>query len=174
MKEIIKPIAVLAGICLVVTALLAYINLVTSPIITAAEEKAAEEARTEVLSEADSFEKLDIELPEGVEDAYEATNGTGYVFTVTSKGYGGTIKLICGIKPDGSIEAVKTLQHSETSGIGSKVVDNNSGYSENYCGKTEDNYNDVDAVTGATISSKAYKKAIGNAFEAYDTVKEAK
>ena len=45
MKDIIKPIAVLAGICLVVTSLLAYINLVTSPIITAAEEKAAEEAR---------------------------------------------------------------------------------------------------------------------------------
>lgn len=174
MKDIIKPIAVLAVICLVVTALLAYINYVTSPIITAAEEQAAEEARTEVLSEADSFEKLDIELPEDVEDAYKSTNGTGYVFTVTSKGYGGKIKLICGIKSDGSIEAVKTLQHSETSGIGSKVVDNNSGYSKNYCGKTADNYNDVDAVTGATISSKAYKKAIGTAFEAYDTVKEAK
>ena len=174
MKEIIKPIAVLAGICLVVTALLAYINLVTSPIITAAEQKAAEEARAEVLSEADSFEKLDAELPEGVIEAYKAANGAGYVFTVTSKGYGGEIRLICGIKSDGSIEAVKTLKHSETSGIGSKVVDNNSDYRENYYEKTEDNYESVDAVTGATISSKAYKKAIGTAFEAYDTVKEAK
>lgn len=174
MKDIIKPIAVLAGICLVVTALLAYTNLVTSPIISAAEQKAAEEARAEVLSEADSFEKLDAELPEGVIEAYKAANGTGYVFTVTSKGYGGEIRLICGIKSDGSIEAVKTLKHSETSGIGSKVVDNNSNYRENYYGKTEDNYESVDAVTGATISSKAYKKAIGTAFEAYDTVKEAK
>ena len=174
MKDIIKPIAVLAGICLVVTALLAYINLVTSPIITAAEQKAAEEARAEVLSEADSFEKLDAEMPEGVVEAYKAANGTGYVFTVTSKGYGGEIRLICGIKSDGSIEAVKTLKHSETSGIGSKVVDNNSNYRENYYGKTEGNYESVDAVTGATISSKAYKKAIGTAFEAYDTVKEAK
>ena len=174
MKDIIKPIAVLAGICLVVTALLAYINFVTSPIISAAEQKAAEEARAEVLSEADSFEKLDAELPEGVIEAYKASNGTGYVFTVTSKGYGGEIRLICGIKSDGSIEAVKTLKHSETSGIGSKVVDNNSNYRENYYGKTEDTYESVDAVTGATISSKAYKKAIGIAFEAYDTVKEAK
>ena len=174
MKDIIKPIAVLAGICLVVTALLAYINFVTSPIISAAEQKAAEEARAEVLSEADSFEKLDAELPEGVIDAYKASNGTGYVFTVTSKGYGGEIRLICGIKSDGSIEAVKTLKHSETSGIGSKVVDDKSNYRENYYGKTEDNYESVDAVTGATISSKAYKKAIGTAFEAYDTVKEAK
>lgn len=173
-KDIIKPIAVLAGICLVVTALLAYINLVTSPIIMAAEEKAAEEARAEVLSEADGFEQLDVELPEGVTEAYKATNDTGYVFMLSTKGYGGQIKLICGIKPDGSIEAVKTLSHAETSGIGSKVVDNNSGYSKNYTGKTEENYNDVDAVTGATISSKAYKKAIASAFEAFDEVKEAK
>ena len=175
MKDIIKPIAVLAGICLVVTALLAYINFVTSPIISAAEEKAAEEARAEVLSEADSFEKLDTELPEGVIDAYKAANGTGYVFTVSSKGYGGEIQLICGIKSDGSIEAVKTLKHSETSGIGSKVVDNSSSYREQYEGKTKDNYDTVDAVTGATISSKAYKKAIDTAFEAYGAVtKEAK
>ena len=50
MKDIVKPIAVLAGICLVVTALLAYINMVTSPIITKAEEEAAAKARAEVLS----------------------------------------------------------------------------------------------------------------------------
>lgn len=173
MKDIIKPIAVLAGICLVVTALLAYINLVTSPIITAAEEKAAEEARAEVLSEADGFEPLDIKLPEGVTEAYEANNGTGYVFMLSTKGYGGEIKLICGIKSYGSIEAVKTLSHSETSGIGSKVVDNNSGYREKYFGKNADNYTEVDALTGATISSKAYKKAIECAFEAYELVKEA-
>ena len=85
----------------------------------------------------------------------------------------GDIKLICGIHNDGSIEAVKTLSHSETSGIGSKVVDNASGYRDNYAGKTAENYQDVDAVTGATISSKAYKAAIASAFEAYKTVKEA-
>ena len=63
MKDIIKPIAVLGAICLVVTALLAYINSVTSPIILAAEQKAAEEARLEVMPEANSFEKIDSELP---------------------------------------------------------------------------------------------------------------
>jgi electron transport complex protein RnfG len=109
-----------------------------------------------------------------VTEAYKANNDAGYVFTLSTKGYGGEIRLICGINSDGTINAVKTLLHSETSGIGSKVVDNASGYSENYCGKTADNYSEVDAVTGATISSKAYKKAIGTAFEAYDIAKEAK
>ena len=89
MKDIVKPIAVLAGICLVVTALLAYINMVTSPIITKAEEEAAAKARAEVLTEADDFEKLDAKLPEGVTEAYKAKNGAGYVFMLSTKGYGG-------------------------------------------------------------------------------------
>ena len=40
-------------------------------------------------------------------------------------------------------------------------------------GKTADNYQGVDAITGATISSTAYKKAVGSAFEAYEIVKGA-
>ena len=166
------PIAVLASICLVVTALLAYINSVTSPIILAAELKAAEEARMEVMEGATSFEEIDSALlPEGVTEAYEADNG-GYVFLMTTKGYGGDIKMICGILDD-KITKVETLSHSETSGIGSKVVDNNSGYSDNYIGKTAEDYESVDGITGATISSTAYKKALESAFEAYEAVKEA-
>lgn len=173
MKDIIKPIAVLAGICLVVTAVLAYINLITSPIITAAEQEAAEQARMEVMPGANSFEQIDIELPEGVTEAYTSDNG-GYVFMLSTKGYGGEIKLICGIDAGGSITGISTLSHAETSGIGSKVVENGSGYREGYYGKTADNYSEVDAVTGATISSKAYKKALNGAFEAYELAKEAK
>lgn len=174
MKEIIKPIAVLAAICMVVTALLAFINSVTAPIIKEADEKAAAEARAEVLREADEFEPIEVDLPEGVTEAYRAKNGVGYVFMLTTKGYGGDINLICGIKSDGTIESTQTLNHSETSGIGSRVVDNDSGYRQNYVGKTQEDYDSVDAVSGATISSKAYKKAIAAAFEAYNTVKEAK
>lgn len=172
MKDIVKPIAVLAAICLVVTALLAAINAVTAPIIKEADEKAAAKARQEVLAEADEFDPLDITLPEGVTEAYQAKNGAGYVFKLAAKGYGGTIELMCGVKSDGSIESIQTLNHSETSGIGSKVVDNASGYSKNYAGKTAADYEQVDGITGATISSKAYKKAVAAAFEAYETVKE--
>ena len=176
MKAIIQPSAVLAAICLLVTALLAYINSVTAPIIADANAKAEAKAQQEVLQEADGFEEItDVALPEGVTKAVKATNGTGYVFSLTAKGYGGDINLICGIKSDGSIESVQTLSHSETSGIGSRVVDNNSGYSKNYEGKTADDVDTVDALTGATISSKAYKSAVKTAFDAYEIVtKEAK
>ena len=170
MKDIVKPIAVLAAICLVVTALLAYINSVTAPIISEAEQKAAQEAHLEVMPGAADFEPVETDA-EGVTEMYRADNG-GYVIMLTVKGYGGDIRLICGIL-DGKLTKLKTLSHSETSGIGSKVVDKKSSYRDNFVGKTADNYEEVDGITGATISSKAYKKAIKAAFEAYQTVKEA-
>lgn len=175
MKDIIKPIVVLASICLVVTALLAYVNSVTSPIITEAEAKAASEARTEVLPAASKFEKMEnVKLPEGVTEVFKGDKDSGFVFMLTTKGYGGDIKMICGIDKDGKIVAVKTLTHSETNGFGSRVVGNDSGYHQKYTGVTEESYKSVDSVTGATISSKAYKKAIASAFEAYKIVKEVK
>ena len=74
MKDIVKPIAVLAGICLVVTALLAFVNQLTLPVIVAAEEKAAAAARSEVLSAAKDFKRLTPEyLPEGVTEVYEGS-----------------------------------------------------------------------------------------------------
>ena len=171
-NEIIKPVLVLVCICLVVTALLAYINSVTSPIIAKAEQEKTEQAMSEVLAEADGFNPLKIEnLPERVTEVYSAQNGSGYVFMLTTKGYGGDMKLICGMKADGTIEQCKTLSHAETSGLGSKTAED--PYRNQYCGKNADTLSEVDAITGATISSTAYKNAIEDAFKAYDMVKEA-
>ncbi len=172
-KDIIKPVAVLVCICFVVTALLAYINSVTAPIIKAADEKAAAQARMEVLSDADDFELMNVKkLPECVTEIYKAKNGAGYVFMLTVKGYGGDMKLICGINSDGEIEQTKTLSHSETSGLGSKTAEDS--YRKQYSGKSEKTVDEVDAVSGATISSNAYIKAVKDAFKAYDMVKGAK
>lgn len=171
-KDIIKPVLVLTCICLVVAALLAYVNTVTSPIIAEAEQQAAQEAMAEVLTEADSFELVTVDnSPEKVNEIYRAENGAGYVFMLTTKGYGGDMKLICGIKSDGTIEACKTLSHSETSGLGSKTAED--PYRNQYCGKTYDTLGEVDAISGATISSVAYKSAIEDAFEAFNELKEA-
>ena len=90
---------------------------------------------------------------------------------LTTKGYGGDMKLICGVKADGTIEACKTLSHSETSGLGSKTAED--PYRNQYAGKNAETLNEVDAVSGATISSTAYKNAIEEALEAFDKVKEA-
>ena len=171
-KDIIKPVLVLAGICLVITALLAYINSVTAPVIAKAEQEKAQKAMAEVLPEGDSFTLTKLEnAPERVEEIYKADNGKGYVFMLTTKGYGGEMKLICGVNADGAIQATKTLSHAETSGLGSKTAED--PYKSQYNGKTADTLNEVDAITGATISSKAYKSAIEDALKAFDMIKGA-
>ena len=174
MKDILKPIIVLALICLLVTASLAYVNIKTAPVIKAAEEKAASSARHEVLKEAETFERINsLKLPDGAVEAYKGNDESGYAIIVKVKGYGGDMKLMCGIRHDGTMEGVKTLTHNETTGIGSRVVDNNSKYKESFAGTTAGEYRNIDTVSGATISSKAYKKGIGIAFDAFKAIREA-
>lgn len=171
-KDIIKPVLVLASICLVISALLAYINSVTAPVIKKAEEEAAQQAMTEVMPKADGFESVELKsMPERVTEAYKATNGAGYVFMLTTKGYGGDMNLICGINSDGTIEACKTLSHNETSGLGSKTAED--PYRSQYNGISADELDKVDSISGATISSVAYKKAVNDAFAAFEAIKEA-
>ena len=176
MTDFVQPIAILTVICLVCAALLAYLNSVTKPIIEDTENKIAEAAMSEVLAEAGgSFAKLEIELPEVYDDGtenfvteiYEAKNGAGYVFMITGNGYGGkgTMKLITSVAPDGSIIATKTLQHAETAGMGSKTADDT--YRLQWTGVNADTTGDVDAVTGATISSGHYLNSMRSVFQAY-------
>ena len=175
MKDIIKPVAVLAAICLIVTAVLAFVNELTHPVIMKAEEQAAASARSEVLPDAKKFTKLDIaDMPDGVTEIYKGNDDTGYVVQVHTKGYGGDIKIICGVGTDGRVKGVKTLSHSETSGVGTKAVDNNSGYRDRFVGKGKQDLKSVDTITGATISSTAYKKAVGIALDACQKAMEVK
>jgi electron transport complex protein RnfG len=93
------------------------------------------------------------------------------VFFITTKGYGGDMKLVCGVKSDGTIEACKTLSHSETSGLGSKTAED--PYKSQYTGKNADTLNEVDSISGATISSTAYINGIKDAMSAFEMIKEA-
>ena len=176
--DFVQPIAILTIICLVCAALLAYLNSVTKPIIEATEAAIAMEAMSEVLAEADGFTRLDVELPEVYDDGtenfvtevYEADNGVGYVFMITGNGYGGkgTMKLITSVGPDGAIIATQTLQHAETAGMGSKTADED--YRSRWVGITADTTGDVDAVTGASISSGHYLNSMRSVFQAYAAI----
>lgn len=174
-QDFVKPIVVLTLICLVCAALLAYLNSITRPIIEATEAAIAEEARSEVLPDSGGFEKLDVTLPEGsvVTEVYKANNGSGYVFMITGNGYGGkgTMKLITSVDPEGAIIATKTLQHSETAGMGSKTADE--PWRAQFAGVSADTLDTVDTISGATISSNHYLNSMRSVFEAYAAVKEA-
>lgn len=171
MKETLRPVLVLMLICLFISAALAITNEKTAPIIEATEKAQEEEAQKEVLPDADTLTQLELsELPATVTEVFKADNGAGFVFTMTAKGYGGDMKLICGIDADGKIVACKTLSQQETKGLGSKTTEPK--FKDQFSGKDAE-LDGVETISGATISSKAYIGAIKDAFAAYEIAKEA-
>ena len=173
MTDFGAPIIVLVLICVVMSGLLALTNSATAPIIAEAERKANEEARLEVLPQADSF--LQVEqagLPEAVREVYQAQNGAGYTFSITTQGYGGknTLKMAVGIDMDGKITGVKVLSHKETAGLGSKIAADEGFYGQ-FPGLDAAGAAAADTISGATFSSNYYKAAIADAFTAFDAVK---
>ena len=164
MNEFVKPTLVLTVICLIITLL-----NITEPIIEENNRRIAEESRAEVLAEADSFEQVQGEFPDGVSDVYAAANGTGYTITVSSKGYSSDpLQVMVGIKEDGTIERIKILANNETPGLGSKV--SNDDFVNQFEGM-DSSMEGFEAIGGATISSNAMRSAIETAFQVYDMVK---
>lgn len=173
MTDFGAPIIVLVLICVIMSGLLALTNSATAPIIAEAERKANEEARLEVLPDADSF--LQVEqagLPDAVKEVYQAENGVGYTFSLTTQGYGGknTLKMAVGIDMDGKITGVKVLSHKETAGLGSKITADENFYGQ-FPGLDAAGAAAADTISGATFSSNYYKAAIADAFAAFDLVK---
>ncbi|MCR4804290.1 MAG: FMN-binding protein [Clostridia bacterium] len=172
-KEMLAPSIVLVCICLVASMLLAATYQITKPIIDDIAIRTANEARAEVLPEADGFTQMDIDLLDGVTEVYEANNGAGYVVTATFKGFGGPVTVMTGMDADGVIQNVKVTDASnETPGLGSKTtLPDHTGKFQGKSGsinmddKSSSSY--VAPVTGASYSSKAVFNAVSAALQQF-------
>ena len=104
------------------------------------------------------------------------------VETMTNKGFGGDVKLMIGFKPDGTIINYEVLEHQETPGLGTKmglwfktdkgnqsVLGKNPGKDKLTVSKDG---GDVDAITAATISSRAFLDAVRIGYETFMNNKE--
>lgn len=95
--------------------------------------------------------------------------------TFSDKGFTKRIYLMVGFMPDGTIHNISVLEHAETPGLGDKMDKKKSDWSEQFNGKNPANYKlvvtkdggDVDAITAATISSRAYVDAVDRAYKAF-------
>ncbi len=82
---------------------------------------------------------------------------------------------MAGFLPDGSIYDISVLEHKETPGLGDKMQASKSDWAQQFKGKNPANFSlkvkkdggDVDAITAATISSRAYVDAVQRAYETY-------
>lgn len=169
MKDYIKPTLVLGIICLVITAFLAATYNVTQPIIEENNRKAAEESRAMVLTSADGFEEVTGDFPANTVDVYKASNGAGFAITTTAKGYDSDpLKVMVGIKADGTVEKINVLSNTETPGLGSKVSEDS--FTNQVIGM-DNSMSGYEMIAGATKSSNAIKNCVLTAFEVYDMVK---
>ena len=146
--------------------LVALVNNITAPVISLQNAQKNSAALQAVLPEADGF--TSVYYPKTAENdveilgVYKSNNNVGYCVKVGPKGYGGTIEMIVGFDAVGAVTGVKIVSMSETSGIGTKIAEDN--FINNFIGKTTQvvgdkkvsDKNTVQIISGATKSSKAF------------------
>ena len=157
------PVVVLSAICLVVSLALAFTYKVANPIIIRNNEAVAVAARQQILPAADAFTLVEDMEPAAstdgkaaVTEVYAADNGTGYVMTVETTSFGGTLTMMVGVDSEGALTGVKVTEHADTPGVGTKDMD--PAYLAQYSGLT--------ALTSAdNIKKETAELAGGGTFE---------
>lgn len=196
----LMPALVLVIICSITAALLSWTNVATAETIAFQKQQKDELTRQSLLTEATSFEKIDLadfvaKYPAYSEEQTKATGKSqllglykgvnadktvGYIVEGAYRGYGGNVPVMVGILSDGMISSVKVLGNEETPGLGKKVEEE--AFLSQFSGadikkffvigEAKENENLLDTVSGATISSKAVKESVNLGMEVYANIRE--
>ena len=134
------------------------------------------DALQNVMPEAVIFNNFkQAELNETITDVQEALNDkrqrVGWCVSVASKGYGGLVNFVVGIKADGSVRAINILSHSETPGLGAKSTepefytqfDNKDKLPLKVVKGSANNPDEIAAISGATVTSNAVTNGVNEA-----------
>lgn len=172
----------LTAVCLLCSAVLAVVYVITMEPIQKAQIEKTNNAIAGVVPEFDNFpseDKFEIEMDGKKYVIYPAKKGEEIVAyaieSVSTKGFGGPIKLIVGFTLDGTIFNTAVLSHTETPGLGEKMVASKSDFSLQFKGKNPQTFKlavkkdggDIDAITASTISSRAFADAVELAYKAF-------
>lgn len=189
MKSIIKNTLILTAITLIAGVLLGFVYEITKEPIAMAQEAAKKDAYRTVMADADTFETMALEEYKHIEgtcvdevvEAKEGDSVKGYVITSTSNnGYGGDIQIVVGISVEGMVTGVEILSISETAGLGMNAQKDE--FRSQYVGKKIDVHgyrvikndttseNEIDAISGATVTSNAVTDAVNVAVSYYYNV----
>ena len=167
----------LVTICLVAGGILAGVYSLTQLTISAQKEQKLQAAILQVLPEGCTIS--DAEIFEGMTVYKGYINGQWVGTAVQNEeiGFGGTIKIMVGFDADSKVINYQVLEHQETPGLGDKMgtwFKTDKG-NQNIIGKkadgafqvSKDVKGGIDAITAATISSRAFLKAINKAYTAF-------
>lgn len=186
-KGMLKDAVILFIITLIAGAVLGTVYQVTKEPIALQKAKAKQEACQEVFREAKSFEAVEAQPVDAAVDTDWAEQGfeaikidevmkaldgqgkeLGYVLTVTTaEGYAGDIQFTMGIASDGTLNGISILSIKETAGLGMKAED---VLQPQFAGKKTESFeytktgavseSQIDAISGATITTKAFTNGV--------------
>lgn len=173
MKKI-PPFAILTAITLIAALMLALTNTVTAGPIASAAGNAADAARREVLATAETFDP--VAHDSAVDSLYRGIAGSktvGYAVTATVAGFGGPIEVTVGLDASGVLTGLRVggSSFAETAGLGTKARE--PAFTDQFIGKQTPVTlkQDVDAISGATITSAAVTKGVNLAAAAVAGIK---
>ena len=169
--SVFKIAANLAAACLVSGIVIGAVYYVTAPVAAQKAEIMQQESMKALVKDADSFTEVSDHA--GWFAAKKAGKIQAYIVPSETKGYGGRIKLLVAVTADAKVIDYTILEHNETPGLGDKAqkID----FRQQFAGKGSENLQVVkdksnteaiQAMTGATISSRAVTKGVKQAVDA--------
>ncbi len=152
MNDFVRIGGSLLLICAVVAMVVSFVNAVTADIIAEAAEREKQAAVMRIFGEDAVMNEID---PLAGTNAVYAVADAGYCVNLESNGFGGAISMMVGVGTDGRLIGVEIVSHAETPGFGAKADD--PAYLGQYTGHGSRLAlgAEIDALAGATISSKA-------------------
>ena len=170
----------LLGVCAVASSLLGYMNSITEGPIAEAKLKAKLEAIQKVVpafNNNPSEEMYLVESDLGDLECFPAKMDSVLVgvaiSTKTNIAFSGSFSVMVGLKPDGTINNTSVLEHKETPGLGTKMLEPR--FKDQFVGKNPETSKlkvkkdggEIDAITAATISSRAFCDAVMRAYNGW-------
>ena len=185
-SSLLNMVMVLVAVALIMGGVLAWVNHVTEGPIKAQADKALAEGIKTVMG----GEKLTVVANDTVHKTIDGKETTfvvhktqnsrqqdlGVAIESTTMGFGGELKVLVGFDVDGNITGYTILQHAETPGLGAKADKwFQEGEKGDIIGKSpslkplvvKKDGGDVDAITASTITTRAFLKAVNQAYDAY-------
>ena len=168
-KFVLRLALTLLAITAVVAVALAGVNMVTAPAIAALNAQKTQEAIEMVLPGGGET----VEFPETALVSKVYASETGYAVEVTPGGFDNTITMMVGVAKDGKVLGISIVSHTETAGLGAVAAAGTpagEAFRNEFVGAsgsvsvTKDG-GEIDAITGATITSRAVCAGVNAALE---------
>ena len=175
MNKILKLTLILFLVCAVTAGILGGVYQITKDRIAEQNKIKTEKAYAAVLESASyedvSFDKAAFPI---IDSVNKASNGGGYVVVSTFSGAQGKITMAVGVDFNNKCTGISIISHSETSGLGANAASSSEkgvSFRSQFVGEDESIAlkkagGNIDALTGATITSRAVTNAVRTSIEA--------